>query len=146
MEPWARRMVAQFHQWPAVLAEFRLSYSERRPDEALGMKRPIERYQRSPRSYQENVREREYPTGSDVRRSNSQGMLTEQGQRWFVCGGLAGQRVRVERFDGKLLVSYRHMYIREIDPVRRKSYALVAAQSVATGEPAPVALRAPCAD
>lgn len=75
-----------------MLAEFRLSYSERRPDEALGMKRPVERYQRSPRSYQENVREREYPTGSDVRRLNSQGMLTEQGQRWFVCGGLAGER------------------------------------------------------
>jgi hypothetical protein len=73
-------------------------------------------------------------------------MLTEQGQRWFVCGALAGQRVRVEKFDGKLLVSYRHMYIREIDPARRKSHALVVARSAATGEPAPVALRAPCAD
>ena len=32
-----------------------------------------------------------------------------------MCGALAEQRVRVERFDGKLLVSYRNMYIREID-------------------------------
>jgi len=140
-----RGVPKQFHQWPAALAEFRLSYNERRPHEALGMKRPVERYQRSPRSYQENVQEWEYPTGSDVRRLNSQGMLTEQGQRWFVCGALAGQRVRVERFDGKLLVSYRHMYIREIDPARRKSYALVVARNAATGEPVPVALRASCA-
>jgi hypothetical protein len=123
-----------------------LSYNEWRPHEALGMKRPAERYRRSPRSYQENVPEWEYPTGSDVRRLNSQGMLTEQGQRWFVCGALSDQRVRVERFDGKLLVSYRHMYIREIDPARGKSHALVVARRAATGEPAPVALRAPCAD
>jgi hypothetical protein len=73
-------------------------------------------------------------------------MLTEQGQRWFVCGALAGKRVRVERFDGKLLVSYRHMYIREVDPANRKSYPLVTARSAASRESAPVALRAPCAD
>jgi transposase InsO family protein len=141
-----RGVPQQFDQWPAALAEFRLSYNEWRPHEALGMKRPAERYRRSPRSYQENVPEWEYPTGSDVRRLNSHGMLTEQGERWFVCGALSDQRVRVERFDGKLLVSYRHMYIREIDPVKRKSHALVVARSAATGEPAPVALRAPCAD
>jgi hypothetical protein len=34
--------------------------------------------------------------------------------------------VCVERFDEKLLVSYRDMYIREIDPVRGKTQALVA--------------------
>jgi hypothetical protein len=70
-------------------------------------------------------------------------MLSEQGQRWFVCGALADQRVRVERFDGKLLVSYRHMYVREIDPERRKSRALVVQRG--TAENAPVALRAPSA-
>ncbi len=140
-----RGVPKQFHQWPAALAEFRSSYNEWRPHEALGMKRPAERYQRSPHNYQEKVKEWEYPAGSDVRRLNSQGMLTEQGHRWFVCGALAGQRVRVERFDGKLLVSYRHMYIREVDSARRKSHALVAARSADAGEPAPVALRAPYA-
>ncbi len=141
-----RGVPQQFHQWPAALAEFRSSYNEWRPHEALGMKRPAERYQRSPRNYQDNVPEWEYPAGSDVRRLNSQGMLTEQGQRWFVCGALASKRVRVEGFDGKLLVSYRHMYIREVDPGKKKSHPLVAARSAASGEPAPVALRAPCAD
>ena len=139
-----RGVPQRFAQWPAALAEFRECYNQRRPHEALGMKRPVERYQPSPRSYQERVRAWEYPTGSEVQRLNSQGMLTEQGQRWFVCGALAGQRVQVERFDGKLLVSYRHMYIREIDFKRRCSRALVVTRRAAT-ENAPVALRAPCA-
>src|SRR6266446_2380370 len=140
-----RGVPKQFHQWPSALAEFRSSYNEWRPHEALGMKRPAERYQRSPHNYQENVKEWEYPAGSDVRRLNAQGMLTEQGQRWFVCGALAGQRVRVERFDGKLLVSYRHMYIREVDLERQTTQALVVARRAPSVEPAPVALRAPCA-
>ena len=132
-----------FGQWPAALAEFRSSYNERRPHEALQMKRPAERYQRSQRSYEERVKEWEYPAGSEVRRLNSQGMLSDKGHRWFVCGALADQRVRVERFEGKLLVSYRHMYVREIDLERRGSRALVVARSSA--ENAPVALRAPSA-
>ena len=132
-----------FREWPAALAEFRSSYNERRPHEALGMKRPTERYQRSRRNYEECVKQWEYPEGSEVRCLNSQGMLSEQRRRWFVCESLAGQRVRVERFDGKLLVSYRHMYIREIDLERGASRALVVSREAA--ENAPVALLAPSA-
>lgn len=139
-----RGVPERFADWPAALAEVRSSYNQRRPHEALGMKRPAERYQPSPRKYTEQVKEWEYPVGSDVRRLNSQGMLTEQGQRWFVCGALAEQRVRVERFDGKLLVSYRHMCIREVDLQRRCSRALVVARARGA-ENAPVALRAPSA-
>jgi transposase InsO family protein len=137
-----RGVPQEFGQWPAALAEFQSSYNERRPHEALGMKRPVERYQRSPRNYAECVREWEYPPGSEVQRLNSQGMLSEKRHRWFVCGALADQRVRVERFDGKLLVSYRHMYIRQIDLERRRSRALVL---VSSAENATVALRAPSA-
>jgi hypothetical protein len=138
-----RGVPKQFSEWAAALKEFRSSYNERRPHEALGMKRPAERYQRSQRSYEERVTEWEYPAGSEVQRLNSQGMLTDERHRWFVCGALVNQRVRVERFDGKLLVSYRHMYIREIDLERRASRALVVARGAA--ETAPVALRAPSA-
>jgi transposase InsO family protein len=140
-----RGVPQEFGQWQEVLAEFRASYNERRPHEALGMKRPMESYQRSSQSYQECVKEWEYPSGSEVRRLNPQGMLSEQSRRWFVCEALAGQRVRVERFDKKLLVSYRHMYIREIDLRRERTQPLVIARGTATVEPAPVALRAPCA-
>jgi len=119
-----RGVPQRFGDWPAALEEFRQIYNERRRHEALEMKRPAERYHPSQRSYQERVKEWEYPEGRDVRRLNSQGMLYEPGRRWFVCGSLAGQRVRVERFDGKLLVGYRHMYIREVDLERRCSRAL----------------------
>jgi transposase InsO family protein len=136
-----RGVPQRFAEWPAALAELRSNYNERRPHEALGMQRPAERYQPSSRLYTEQVKEWEYPLGSDVRRLNSQGMLTEQGQRWFVCGALAGQRVRMERFDQKLLVSYRDMYIREVNIERRYSRALVVARS-RSAENAPVALRA----
>lgn len=34
------------------------------------------------------------------------------------CWALAGQRVRRERIEGKVLVNYRQMYLREIDPAR----------------------------
>src|ERR1700680_2759204 len=105
------------------------------------MHRPAERYQPSRQSYQECVKEWEYPAGSDVRRLNSQGMLTERGKRWFVCRALAEQRVQVERFDGKLLVSYRHMYIREVDLERRCSSPLVVERGRGA-ENAPVALTA----
>jgi hypothetical protein len=48
------------------------------------------------------------------------------------------QNVRVERFDGKLLVSYRHMYVREVDFERGCSRPLVVARDRGA-ENAPVA-------
>jgi transposase-like protein len=139
-----RGVPPRFAQWPAALVEVETRYNEQRPHEALGMLRPVERYRPSPQKYAEQVKPWEYAVGSDVRRLNSQGMLTEQGERWFICGALAEQRVRVERFDGKLLVSYRHMYIREVDLERRCSRALVVERGRGA-EDAPVALRAPSA-
>lgn len=139
-----RGVPEQFAAWPAALAEFRRSYNERRPHEALQMQRPAERYRPSARQYQEQVRPWEYPAGSDVRRLNGAGSVSDAGRRWFVCAALADQYVRVERFDGKLLVSYRNMYIREIDLARERTRPLVVERRAA-GETAPVALRAPCA-
>ena len=124
-----RGVPERIEQWPALLQEIREQYNERRPHEALGMQRPAERYRRSPRAYQERPREWEYPENSEVVRLNTQGSLVQGAQRWFVCKALAGARVRVERFDGKLLVSYRHMYVREIDPVTGASRPLLAARS-----------------
>jgi len=131
-----------FAAWPAAVAEFQNTYNHRRPHEAIGMQRPRERYQASPRSYQEQPADWEYPAGSEVRRVNGNGAIAEAGRKWFVCEALAGRLVRVERFDGKLLVSYRHMYIREIDLARGTTQALVVARSAATIAPAPAALRA----
>jgi transposase InsO family protein len=124
-----RGVPTRLEQWPGVLAEFRHSYNHRRPHEALGMQRPAERYRPSERAYQPRPTAWDYPAGSEVSRLTSQGMLPRDGRRWFVCEALAGKRVRVEPFDGKLLVSYRHMYIREIDLQRRISRPLVVART-----------------
>jgi transposase InsO family protein len=137
-----RGMPRRFAAWPAAVAEFQSSYNNRRPHEAIGLRRPRELYQPSPRRYQEQPKPWEYPEGSDVRRVNVNGAIAEGGRKWFVCEALAGQLVRVERFDGKLLVSHRHMYIREINLERGTTQATVVARSAPAAEPAPVALRA----
>ncbi|PYS47613.1 MAG: hypothetical protein DMF68_15515 [Acidobacteria bacterium] len=46
---------------------------------------------------------------------NTQGMLNWRGSRYFVCEALAGERVRVDELDEKLVVTYRHQTIREIE-------------------------------
>ena len=111
--------------WPGALEDFRRVYNERRPHEALEMKRPIERYRPSARAYNAKPREWEYPSGSLVRRLNSAGCVDWQGRRWFVCEALAGRWVRLEAVKEVVLVSYRHMYVREIDPQRQCTRALV---------------------
>ena len=115
----------QMAEWPGALEEFRQVYNERRPHEALGMQRPRERYRASARGYQGQVREWEYPEGSEVRRLNPAGCLYWEGEHWFVCEALAGRRVRVENVENLLLVSYRHMYVREIDRSQRCTRPLV---------------------
>jgi len=130
---------------PAALAKIRETYNQQRPHEALGMQRPAQRYRPSPRAYQEQPRAWEYPSGSEVRQLDARGLLSVAGRRWFVCEALAGQRVCVERFDEKLLVSYRHMYIRELDLSGGKTQALVVGRA-AFAKSATVAPGAPSAD
>ena len=56
---------------------------------------------------------------------NSAGCINWRGKRYFVCEALSGERVRVEVVDDLLLVSYRHMYVREIDTRSGKTHAVV---------------------
>jgi hypothetical protein len=50
-----------------------------------------------------------------VLRLNTAGCLEYRRHRYFVCEALAGERVRCQRFAQRVLVTYRHMEIREID-------------------------------
>jgi len=142
-----RGLPARWAEWPPLLAEVQRDYNQRRPHEALAMQRPAQLYQPSPQRYREQPPEWEYPAGSEVKRLNTQGMLEDGGRRWFVCGALAGQQVRIERLHTQVLVSYRHMYIREIDKQRGGTRPLVVARREGAGAAGqwdpPVALRAP---
>ncbi len=108
-----------------LLSGFRDEYNRVRPHESLGMAVPEERYKASPRPYNPTPRDWEYPYGSTVLRLNGQGCLDYRRQRLFVCEALAGEMVRLEHLENKLVVQYRHMYIREIDLITRKSVTLL---------------------
>lgn len=125
-------------EWHVALEEFRRVYNEQRPHEALGMQRPAERYRASSRNYEARPREWEYPWGSTVCRLNAGGFLYWEGRNWFVCEALAERRVRIEKLGELLLVSYRHMYVREIDRHNGCTRALVRPRAVGK------ALRSPC--
>jgi len=104
----------EFAPWPALLEEFRQQYNQQRPHAALGMQPPAQRYRTSPRPYRAQPPPWEYPSGSTVLRLNTQGCLELGGRRWFVCEALRGKQVRLQRFEERILVSYRHLYVREL--------------------------------
>jgi transposase InsO family protein len=60
-------------EWPEALEEFQQIYNERRPHEALGMNRPVERYRASARAYQADppeweISERQHRTAAEPAR------------------------------------------------------------------------------
>lgn len=112
-------------EWERWAVEFRHEYNHERPHESLGMKTPAEVYQPvNLRAYQEQPREWEY-SGGTVKRLNTQGMLGYGQQRYFVSEALAAERVRVDELEGKLLVTFRHMTVREIEIPTGKSRAVL---------------------
>jgi transposase InsO family protein len=121
-----RRWPQDLEGWQSELGEIRQVYNHRRPHEALNMDVPASRYQPSKRSYQVFPKPWEYPPGSLVRRLNSQGQLYWNQRYLFVCRALAGEHVRIEDLDQKIVISFRHMWIREIDPRTGRTTALIA--------------------
>jgi transposase InsO family protein len=114
-------------EWVRWALQFRHEYNYERPHEALDNKTPGEVYQPvNLRAYQEQPCEWEY-SGGEVKRLNTQGMLYYRQQRYFVSEALASERVRVDELDGKLLVTFRHMTVREIELRTGKSSAVLLA-------------------
>jgi transposase InsO family protein len=116
---------ATLREWQQWATEFLQEYNHERPHEALGLKTPAEVYQAvNLRPYQERPREWEY-NGGIVKRLNIRGMLYYQQRPYFVSEALAGERVRVDELDGKLLVTFRHLTVREIDVRTGRSTAVL---------------------
>lgn len=114
-------------EWRAWAVEFRHEYNYERPHEALGNKTPGEVYQPvNLRAYQEQPREWEY-SGGVVKQLNPQGQLYYRQQTYFVSEALASERVRIDELEGKLLVTFRHLTIREIDLRTGESTAVLLA-------------------
>jgi transposase InsO family protein len=105
--------VAQVQQpW---LDEFRDEYNQIRPHEALGMKTPASVWRQSARRYDPNPPQWEYESGSEVQRLGPYGQLKLEGRWWQVCEALAGEAVRLERIQRRVLVYYCQTLVREID-------------------------------
>lgn len=112
-------------EWKEFLEFFLYEYNHIRPHEALDMDTPNEHYQASQKAYNPKPSEWEYPEGSVVEKLNTRGWLGKSRIRYFVSEALAEQLVRVEQIDNKLIVSYRQMYIREINIITGKSVSLL---------------------
>jgi transposase InsO family protein len=98
-----------------LFAHFRSVYNKSRPHEALGMQTPASRYRSSPRPFQPEPPPWQYPEGSVVRKLNPAGCLCYRGHRYFVCEALAEEHVGCQTFADTLLITYRHMHVREIN-------------------------------
>ena len=110
-----RGLPATMREWLVWAEEFRLEYNQERPHESLNMKTPAEVYRaENLRPYQEQPSDWEYDGGA-VKRLDGHGMLYFGGGSYFVCEALAHERVRIDQLDNKLVVTFRHLTIREID-------------------------------
>lgn len=114
----------RFADWSPRLEHIRQEYNQLRPHESLSMATPATRYRPSLRAWNPNPPEWDYPPGNEVRRLNSQGALW-LGRHYWVCRALGSQQVQLQRVDGRLLVIYRNMYVREIDLTSGRSAMLI---------------------
>jgi transposase InsO family protein len=108
-----------------TLADFRREYNEVRPHEALGMVPPAHRFQPSPRAYRAEPPAWAYQSGSDVRAVDASGSVSYGGQRFFVSQALVGERVACTPYAHRVLVVYRHMYVRELHLRTGRSVSLM---------------------
>jgi len=120
-----RGLPATLSEWLVWAEEFRREYNHERPHESLNMKTPAEVYlPENLRPYQEQPRDWEYDGGA-VKRLDRYGMLYYGGGSYFVCEALAHERVRIDQLDNKLVVTFRHLTIREIDLRTSRSFAVL---------------------
>jgi len=79
--------------------EFRSSYNEQRPHEALGQVPPASLYRCSPRPYPSRLPAWEYPSHFDVRRVRHTGEIRWRGESLFVSQSLQGERIGLEEVE-----------------------------------------------
>lgn len=116
----------RFEDWQASLDRIRESYNNRRPHEALNLDVPAQHYLLSSRAFQIQPPECNYPALWTVAQLNGSGNLRYGRRQYFVSKALRDEQVAFRKVETKLLVRFRHIYIREIDLERAETYALLA--------------------
>jgi transposase InsO family protein len=108
-----------------TLAWFREEYNEVRPHAALGLTPPAAHFTPSVRAYRPTPRAWVYPDGLSIRRVQRHGTIRLASEAYFVSEALAGEDVACLPLADRILVIYRHMYVRELHPRRRQSVPLM---------------------
>jgi transposase InsO family protein len=109
-----------------ALTGFRDEYNEQRPHAALQMQPPASRYAQSPRPYRPVPPAWDYPGELEIRRVHATGMIHYQRRTFFVSEALRGEDVACTPIAGdRVLVRYRHMYVRELHLHTRRSVPLM---------------------
>ena len=116
----ARSMIRQglpprWDQWQSRYDGFVQRYNQERPHEALGMRRPAERYVKSGRTYRSGAEPWAYPPPLQELRVDAHGSIRWEGRRYFICEALVHHQVAVEPVGEQLLVRFRNMYVREVE-------------------------------
>ena len=96
---------------------WRTIYNEERPHEAIGHKRPMDRYQKSGRQYSENLLPIEYSEDMIVRKVQQGGIISWKGKEYRVGGAFYGYPVGLKESneDGIYEVYFCHQRIVKID-------------------------------
>ena len=109
-----------------AFAAFRAEYNEHRPHEALQMQPPASRFTPSRRPYQPHPPAWEYPADVTVRQVHASGTIRYASGTFFISEALGGQAVGCTPIGvDRVLVSYRHMYVRELHLRTRRSVPLL---------------------
>jgi transposase InsO family protein len=97
------------------LDAFREEYNQVRPHEGIGMVPPATRWQPSPRQFDPDGGEWEYPNDWKVIHLAGEGQFHYASKRWEVSGALRGQWVGLQVDGARILVYYCNMPVREIN-------------------------------
>jgi transposase InsO family protein len=117
--PAANNSLAQQECFDAFVEEF----NEKRPHEALGMKRPAEIYEPSTRKMPGLIPEPHYPLHDDIKTVSSCGHVNMHGRKnsFFLGTALAGQLVGIREEEPNLwLVSFADLDLGHFDNTQRK--------------------------
>jgi transposase InsO family protein len=108
-----------------ALAWFRDEYNQVRPHAALALQPPALHFQPSRRASRPIPRPWIYAPGLAIRRITTIGQVSFGGRAYFVSEALQGEDVACIPHDDRVLVMYRHMYVRELHPRRGTSVPLM---------------------
>jgi transposase InsO family protein len=96
--------------------DFRRTFNEERPHEALGQETPASHFAPAARSYGYRLKEPEYPDGHHIRRVRQNGEIKWAGQLIFLSEALIGEPVGIAETDhGRFSVHFGPVYLGYLD-------------------------------